>query len=61
MENTFKVFLPRMVKGDWPVGHRIIAEMGVHNAVRNKYGAVSVVLADGSFLGVKPDEFEEVQ
>lgn len=61
MENTFKIFLPRMVKGDWPIGHHLVAEIGVHNAVRNPLGAVSVVLSDGSLLGVKPDEFEEVQ
>lgn len=61
MSETFKIFLPRQVHGDWPIGHNIIAEMGVHNAVRNPYGAVAVVLADGSLLGVKPDEFEEVQ
>jgi hypothetical protein len=61
VDKTFKIFLPRMVKGDWPIGHNIIAETGVHNAVRNKYGAVSVVLPSGELLGVKPDEFEEVQ
>ena len=60
-EKTFKIFLPRMVKGDWPIGHNIIAQMGYHNAVRNMHGAVSVVLPDGTRLGVKPGEFEEVE
>lgn len=58
---TFKIYLPRTVRGDWPIGHTSVALMGVHNAVRNPYGAVAVVLADGSLLGVKPGEFEEVQ
>ena len=57
----FKVFLPNTVRGDWPIGHHLIAPAGVHEAVRNPYGAVSVVLADGTLLGVKPGEFEEVQ
>lgn len=60
-DETFKIFLPRQVHGDWPIGHKLIAEMGVHNAVRNQHGAVSVVLPDGQLLGVKPDEFEDVQ
>lgn len=60
-ENTFKIFLPRTVRGDWPIGDMFVAEKGVHNAVRNPLGAVSVVLPDGKLLGVKPDEYEEVQ
>lgn len=61
MENTFKIFLPRTVRGDWPIGHHLVAETGVHEAVRNPGGAVAVVLPDGKMLGVKPDEFEMVQ
>ena len=49
------------LSGDWQFGHNIIAEAGVHDAVANQHGAVSVVLADGKLLGVKPDEFERVQ
>ena len=56
-----KVYLPRMVHGDWPIGHRLIAQPGVHNAVENQHGAVSVVLSDGQMLGVKPGEFERIQ
>ena len=58
---TFKIYLPRTVHGDWPIGHTTIAEAGVHDAVANRYGAVSVVLHDGKLLGVKPDEYERVQ
>ena len=61
MSETFKIYLPHTVRGDWPIGHHLVAERGVHNAVRNPLGAVSVVLSDGTLLGVKPDEFEEVQ
>lgn len=60
-DNTFKIFLPRTIRGDWPIGHRLIADVGVHDAVRNQHGAVAVVLPDGQLLGVKPDEFEDVQ
>jgi len=60
MSGTFKICLPRLVHGDWPIGHNLIAQCGVHDAVRNKNGAVSVVLPDGKLLGVKPDEYEEV-
>lgn len=58
---TFKVYLPRMVHGDWPIGHMIQAPRGTHNAIRNQHGAVSVVLPGGTLLGVKPDEYEAVQ
>jgi len=59
--DTFKIFLPRTVRGDFPIGHMLVAESGVHNAVRNPLGAVSVVLSDGQLLGVKPDEYEEIK
>ncbi len=32
----------------------------IYEAYCNRYGAVSAILADGSLLGVKPDEFEIV-
>ncbi len=57
----FKIYLPRMVHGDFPIGHNLIAEAGIHDAVANQHGAVSVVLPNGKLLGVKPDEFERVQ
>ena len=58
---VFKIYLPRMVHGYWPFGHHLIAQQGVHDAVENQHGAVSVVLDHGQLLGVKPDEYERVQ
>ena len=58
---TFQIYLPQRVRGDWPIGHLMVAEAGVQKAVRNKLGAVSVVLPNGDLLGVKPDEWEPVQ
>lgn len=58
---TFKIFLPERVQGDFPFGPAVIAEPGVHDAVANKHGAVAVVLPDGKLLGVKPNEFQRVQ
>ena len=54
-----KIFLPRAVMGDWPIGHHLVAAPGYHDAVANIHGAVAVVLP-GGLLGVKPDEFEVV-
>jgi len=56
-----KIYLPRAVHGDFPIGHNLVAEAGVHEAVTNQHGAVSVLLADGRLLGVKPGEFEQLQ
>jgi hypothetical protein len=55
-----KVYLPREVRGDCPIGHLTIAGTGVHDAISNKYDAVSVILPDGKLLGVKPGEFERI-
>ena len=60
MSETFKIFLPNTVRGDWPIGHHLVANRGYHDAIKNPLGAVSVVLHNG-LLGVKPDEFEEVR
>jgi hypothetical protein len=54
-----KIYLPKTVRGDWPIGHHLLALRGYQDAVENANGAVSVVLPDG-LLGVKPDEFEHV-
>jgi hypothetical protein len=54
-----KIYLPRAVRGDWPIGHHLVAPKGIHEAVMNPYGAVCVVLP-GGLLGVKPNEFERV-
>ena len=56
-----KVYLPRRVQGGWPIGHNVVVEAGVHDAIANQYGAVSVVLPNGELLGVKPGEFQHVQ
>ena len=58
---TFKIYLSRTIRGDWPIGHHLVADPGVHDAVANQHGAVSIVLDHGQLLGVKPDEFERVQ
>jgi hypothetical protein len=54
-----KIYLPRAVRGDWPIGHHLVAQKGTHEAVMNTHGAVAVVLPEG-LLGVKPTEFERV-
>ena len=61
VRRALKIYLPREVRGDFPIGHNLAAEAGVHNAITNEHGAVSVVLADGKLLGVKPGEFVRVQ
>jgi hypothetical protein len=60
-QRRFKIYLPRMVRGDYPIGHNTIAEAGVHDAIANKHGVVAVVLPDGTLLGVKPGEFQRIQ
>ena len=57
----FLIYLPKAIRGDWPIGHHLIADPGIHEAISNRYGAVAIVLPDGQLLGVKPDEFERVQ
>jgi hypothetical protein len=59
-QDTFKIYLPYQVRGDWPIGHHLVAPRGIHNAVSNPNGAVSVVLPSGDLLGVKPNEFLHV-
>jgi hypothetical protein len=41
-----------MVHGDWPIGHRLIAQPGIHNAVENQHGAVSVAQSVTSKLAL---------
>ena len=60
-QQQFKIHLLRMVHGDFPIGHNLIAEAGIHAAIANPFGAVSVVLPDGRLLGVKPEEFQRLQ
>jgi hypothetical protein len=53
------VNLPHQVRGDFPIGHNLVAAAGLHNAHVNTLGAVSVAVGAG-LLGVKPGEFEWV-
>lgn len=51
--------LLRDVRADWPFGSaRTVARAGVHRALFNQHGAISVIAEDGGKLGVKPGEFE---
>jgi hypothetical protein len=60
-ERKFKIYLPRLVHGDFRIGHNLIAAPGVHEAVKNQHEAVSVVMPNGQLLGVKPEEFDTLQ
>lgn len=53
----FRVRLRRAVQGDAPW---LVAGAGEHVGTMNRQGAVSILLADGSALGVKPGEFHLV-
>ena len=49
--------LPQLVHGDWPFGHSIKAEAGIHPAYLNRHGAVSACLVKSdAMLGIKPHE-----
>lgn len=54
-----RIRLPRLVCGDWPIGHGIVAEKGEHLAFSNPLGALSVQTPKG-LLGIKPGELEHV-
>lgn len=53
-----KIVVLRRVRGDWPIGHNVVAEPGVYIPSINRYGAVSVDVGNGQELGLKPGEFE---
>ena len=53
---TYRVRVLSEVRGDYPVGHDLVAEPGDHDAVVNPQGAAVVVLRRGR-LGLKPAEF----
>lgn len=57
---TFRIHLPRTVRGDWPIGHHLVAPAGWHTATANQRGAISVVFPDGQLLGIKPEEWDEI-
>ncbi len=58
MKEPWKIYIPKYVHGDWPIGHHAFIKPGIYPAEHNAYGAVSVVAKDGTYLGIKPDEFE---
>jgi hypothetical protein len=58
MEQKGKIVLFNEVRGDWPIGHNTIAPAGAYDAWVNPYGAVSVIAANGHYLGIKPNEFK---
>ncbi len=55
-----RIRLPRAVRGDFPVGHNTVAEVGEHDCDSNRWGAVSVRATNGQMLGIKPKEFEPI-
>lgn len=55
------ISLSEDVRGDWPIGHQVIAPAGKYEARCNQFGAVSVMTPSGDLLGIKPDEFDVVE
>jgi hypothetical protein len=54
-----KIMVLQRVRGDWPIGHHLVAEPGIYVPFLNQYGAVSVEV-NGELLGLKPAEFKWV-
>lgn len=54
-----RVVLRRQIRGDFPIGHKVIAWPGVRDAHCNSLGAVSVGTTEGK-LGLRLDEFEVI-
>lgn len=52
-----KVQTSKLVHGDWPIGHHLHIEPGIHKAEINQHGAVAVRVG-ADLLGLKPGEFE---
>lgn len=55
------VSLPKAVRGDWPIGHQVVAPAGEYEAYCNPYGAVNVKTPSGALLGIKPSEFDVIE
>jgi hypothetical protein len=51
------ILLPTDVCGEMPFGPRVIARAGIHHALSNQHGAISVIAENGELLGIKPGEF----
>jgi len=58
IKNLDYIYLPKGIRGDFPIGHETYAPAGAYLAERNQYGAVSVRAQNGKMLGIKPDEFK---
>ena len=52
-----KIVILREIRGDFPIGHHLVAAPGVYRPFVNPHGAVSVEV-DGQLLGLKPGEFQ---
>lgn len=50
------IWLPNTVRGDFPIGHKAVAEAGHHLCNSNRWGALSVE-TPGGMLGIKPGEY----
>lgn len=50
------IWLPNPVRGDFPIGHNVVAEAGNHECKSNAWGAISVTTPGGE-LGIKPSEY----
>ena len=58
--NPKRLRLIKTVRGDWPIGHKTVAEARIYNPHEiqiNPLGAVSVLTPNG-WLGIKPEEME---
>lgn len=53
-----RVRIKSLVRGDFPIGHKSIVELGEYDCQSNKWGAVSVLAQDGRLLGIKPNELQ---
>ena len=56
-----RVRLPREVRGDCIFDNtpsKLVAPPGDYDCTSNYWGAISVIVADGKRLGIKPAEFE---
>lgn len=55
-----RILLKAEVRGDYPIGHNASAAPGEHDCDSNCWGAVSVLASNGTWLGIKPAEFDPI-
>ena len=55
-----RVRLSKHVRGDFPIGHTTVAEIGDYDCQSNAWGALSVCAGNGKMLGIKPAEFDPI-